>query len=120
MIKFFSLWGQQSKEISLPCGRYEIVMKMGFWKRKDTIVITNETKNIEFKHCFSESFYILGVLGVFLHLIMVYNLKIQTLYMSTYLLIYMILLYIGFFLKRNKLFYILYRYTKDGDSETKS
>ena len=52
MINFFFV-GTAIKKISLLCGRYEIVMKMSFWKRKDTIVITNETKNIEFKHYFS-------------------------------------------------------------------
>jgi len=57
----FHLKGNEFKQLTIPDGFHNLVLKMDFWESTTQININSEEKSIVIKHYLPDFFYILGI-----------------------------------------------------------
>ncbi|MGF7138637.1 hypothetical protein [Roseimarinus sediminis] len=87
--KVLLLKGNQTKEVIINQGLYDVYFKMDFWKAKHQILINkNEDLTIVIKHYLSDWFYIIGgsvcITLALLSIVFDLNILILSIYLVTY------------------------------------
>jgi hypothetical protein len=107
--KVLLLKGNQTKEVIINQGLYDVYFKMDFWKAKHQILINkNEDLTIVIKHYLSDWFYIIGgsVCITLALLSIVFDLNI--LILSIYLIAYFTPIIYSYFIKKKDYFKVDY------------
>lgn len=100
----FFLKGDEYKEIDLPKGDYNFIIKMDWWKSINQITIDSDDSSVIIKHYLPDMFYIIGVVGSAILTALTFLSLVGVVYISTWVLLFIIFQIYFYFTKQNKYF----------------
>lgn len=103
--KVIYLKGNETKEILLDKGLFDICLEMDFWKSKNKLLI-KEPETIFLKHYLNDLFYILGGLACIVLSVFAFLSIIPIVYLEIYLIVYFLPQMLFYFMRRDKYFRI--------------